>query len=380
MKRASTITKQNRLKLGALPGCDQELGNHQLELTPSAKAAPAGDLVGLEHRVVYFQRKRRVGRNFSLEQIFNDVRARASVQFDAELNVAPALSNGLLRRIWITVSAALSQGDINHVTGDINFATLMMRKNKTVLTLLDCGILERTHGLRRFLIRLFWFQLPVMRSRIITVISEATRQSLLRNVRCQPKKIRVIPVAISEEFTRTDRPFNSKSPTLLQIGTAPNKNLDRVVQCLKGRQCKLQIIGPLSPSQRTALHDSDINFEATQGLSESELVQKFVKCDLVLFASTSEGFGMPILEANAVGRPVITSNTTSMPEVAGDAACLVDPFDCDSIRRGIDRVIDDAEFRSHLVEAGFKNVLRFRADRIAEQYFSVYREIVSRTA
>jgi glycosyltransferase involved in cell wall biosynthesis len=351
----------------------------RLKEAPSLASRPAVDC-SLNNLIVYFQRKRREGRNFSLEQIFEDVRSRVSTDFDTEVHVAPVLSNGLLRRLWIIISAAFAQGRINHVTGDINFATLLMRKERTVLTLLDCGILERTHGLRRLMIRLIWFQLPVMRSQIVTVISEATRQSLLTNIGCSPKKIRVIPVAISERFSRKDGLFNTNRPTVLQIGTAPNKNLDRVAQCLKGLPCKLQIIGPVSSSQRGTLQEAGIDFDVAQGLSESELIRKYVECDLVLFASTSEGFGMPILEANAVGRPVITSNTTSMPEVAGDAACLVDPFDCNSIRHGIDRVISDADYRKRLVEAGFRNVLRFRGDRIAKEYISVYREIVDRAA
>jgi glycosyltransferase involved in cell wall biosynthesis len=98
----------------------------------------------------------------------------------------------------------------------------------------------------------------------------------------------------------------------------------------------------------------------------------------VVFASTYEGFGMPIVEANATGRPVVTSNIGPMPEVAGSAACLVDPFDCSSIREGIVRVIGDADYRSHLVAGGFENVKRFQADVIAAQYAAVYREVFLR--
>ncbi len=74
------------------------------------------------------------------------------------------------------------------------------------------------------------------------------------------------------------------------------------------------------------LEECKIEYENFIDISNEELVKKFIECDMLLFASTYEGFGMPIVEANIVGRPVITSNILSMPEVAGDAAILVDPF------------------------------------------------------
>jgi len=96
------------------------------------------------------------------------------------------------------------------------------------------------------------------------------------------------------------------------------------------------------------------------------------ECDLVVFASSYEGFGLPILEANATGRPVVTSNVCSMPEVAGGAACLVDPFDVASIRAGVNRVLSDPAYRESLIVAGFENAKRFGAARIARAYADVY--------
>ena len=95
------------------------------------------------------------------------------------------------------------------------------------------------------------------------------------------------------------------------------------------------------------------------------------------FVSTYEGFGLPIIEANTVGRAVIAGNVSSMPEVAGDGALLVDPTDISAIRAGIKRIIEDPEFRTELIERGQQNARRFDPDTIAAQYLSIYREVAA---
>ncbi len=86
---------------------------------------------------------------------------------------------------------------------------------------------------------------------------------------------------------------------------------------------------------------------------------------MLVFVSTYEGFGLPILEAQAMGRPVVTSNIMSMPEVAGDGACLVDPCDVTILHQVLLRVINDSSYRNTLVRNGFENVKRFRSKKIA---------------
>jgi glycosyltransferase involved in cell wall biosynthesis len=84
---------------------------------------------------------------------------------------------------------------------------------------------------------------------------------------------------------------------------------------------------------------------------------------------------MPITEANAIGRPVVTSRIEPMVSVAGGAACLVDPYDPMSIRSGILRVIEDRHYREVLVRLGFENAKRFSAEAVAQSYMAVYREL-----
>jgi len=94
-----------------------------------------------------------------------------------------------------------------------------------------------------------------------------------------------------------------------------------------------------------------------------------------LFASTYEGFGMPIIEAQAIGRPVITSNIGAMKEVALDTACLVDPYDVESIKNGIQKLIRDEAYRDLMIKKGLKNVERFSLETISNQYIALYKSI-----
>ena len=100
-------------------------------------------------------------------------------------------------------------------------------------------------------------------------------------------------------------------------------------------------------------------------------------CDVIMCVSIYEGFGMPIVGGQAVGRPVVTSNISSMPEVGGKGACYVNPFSVESIRKGVDRVLSDSAYRGELVSRGRENCKRFSAESICRQYMDVYERVAA---
>lgn len=325
-------------------------------------------------RVTYYQRKPVKGSQ-SVERLFADVRGHLPEAIEATICVSQYASQGFWKRIVNIVDAWFHQADVNHVTGDVHFLTYLLTRRKTILTILDCVMMERLRGFRRWIFWFLWLWLPEKRCGVITVISEATRQQVLNFVQCDPQKVRVIYCNVSDEFKPAFRVFNQSCPRILQVGTSPNKNIERVVAALEGLTCKFVIIGHLSESHIVALNKSGIEYENLVNLSREDLLSEYVACDLLMFVSTYEGFGLPIVEANAVGRPVITSNIWSMPEVAGDAACLIDPFNVSEIRAAVMRIINDADYRDQLLANGFENVKRFQIETIALQYADLYREI-----
>lgn len=324
--------------------------------------------------VVHFQRKPPLG-FFSVERLFEDVRSALPDDIAVRVHLNHYLSEGFWGRLVDVLRAKTHQGEVNHVTGDVHYLTYLLDRRRTVLTILDCVTLERLTGLRRWVFWFFWFWVPEKRCAAITVISESTKQQVLRYLRCNPDKIKVIHCPVSDEFVSSAKPFNGQCPRILQVGTTENKNIPRVAEALQGLDCNLSIIGPLSDAQIAILDRYCINYENHVGLSREALVDQYRQADLVMFASLYEGFGLPIVEANAIGRPVITSRLYSMPEVGGDAACYVDPYDVAEIRTAVDRIVQDRNYREELVEKGLRNVERFRPAAIAKEYALLYRTV-----
>ncbi len=329
-------------------------------------------------RVVHFERKP-YGAYFSIERVFDAVRRCLPAHLEVERRPCRFRSRGLFRRLLNLAEAPFHRGDINHITGDVHYLALALPKRGTILTIHDCVGLRFVTGFKLLTTLWLWYRLPANRVAAITAISEFTRDEVLRSTRCRPEIIRVIYDPLPPGFSPCARTFDQDRPVLLQVGTGEhNKNIVRVAEALRGIRCHLNVIGRLTERQRRALDGNRISYREQAGLTGEEIIQRYRDSDMVIVASTYEGFGMPVIEANAMGRPVVASNACSLPEVAGRAACLVDPWDCESIRRGVLRVISHADYRNRLVERGFENVKRFEPARIAAQYAALYQEVLSR--
>jgi glycosyltransferase involved in cell wall biosynthesis len=328
-----------------------------------------------EKKVCFLLRK--PGRFFSIERIFQQLAPEVGPYMQVTHWTAPH-ATFTPAKIWANIlSVRKSSADIYHVTGDIHYIVLGLPRRRTLLTIHDCVFLYSATGLKRRLLKWILLDMPVRRSRLITTISEATKADILKYTGCSPEKLVVIPDPVSDTIRYSAAPFREEEPVLLFVGTTPNKNLLRVAKALRGINCRLDIVGRLSEEQQAALTEDQIRYTQQAGLTDEEMAAKYTGADIVLFPSTFEGFGLPIVEGQKTGRPVITSDLSPMRDTAGTGACLVDPYDPASIREGVLRIIGDQDYRGTLVKEGLKNVSRFSAGTIAHAYIECYKKLLN---
>jgi glycosyltransferase involved in cell wall biosynthesis len=289
----------------------------------------------------------------------------------------PYISTGIvsvLRNILFVARRRKTR--VLHITGDVHYAALLCLFSKTIITIHDCVVLQRGTGFKRFVLWTLWFGLPVRLASAVVVISEQTKNELLKTVAVPEKKITVIPNFVDPAFAFSERSFVSELPRILHVGTTPNKNLPRVVAALRDIPCVLVIVGQLPQAILNDLQVRGVRYENFVGVDHATIMRLYEDADIVSFPSTYEGFGMPILEGQAVGRPVLTSDLEPMRSVAGhDGALLVDPYSVDAIREGFVTLMGDKLQRTRLVAAGKENSRVYTLEAVAASYLKMYQEL-----
>ena len=280
----------------------------------------------------------------------------------------------IMKNIIYTYMNRTNEG-INHVTGDVHYCILGLIGCKSVLTVHDLVWLEylKLGIIKSFLIKLFYIKLPMFFATKVVAISESTKIVLQKYTK--RKDIRVIHNAIDPSFIEVPKDLTKKPYDILFIGTNSNKNLERTVHALREFDCRLTIIGKLSEKQLKCLDNSHIKYISKSNLTDKELFQEYVNCDIVSFISLYEGFGMPIIEANKVGRPVIASSLAVLKEIGGDSCVYVNPKNVEEMKKGFIHLFEDAKLRCLCVERGFDNVKRFELKNILSQWIQLYQEL-----
>ncbi|MDI6809511.1 MAG: glycosyltransferase family 1 protein [Candidatus Eisenbacteria bacterium] len=240
--------------------------------------------------------------------------------------------------------------------------------------------------------------LALKRADAIVAISEGTKADLIRYFHVAPQRIFVTPLAAGAHFTpqppeRTiavKEKYGLPEEYVLYFGSnKPHKNLVRLVKAFAeskiggpSSNVSLVIAGhwderyPQAKETAMLLHIEDrVIFLAD--VSENDLPVLYGGARLFVFPSLYEGFGLPVLEAMACGTPVVCSNTSSLPEVAGDAALLVNPLDVNGLVGAINRVLSDDGLQKEMVEKGFNQARRFSWERTARETVSVYERVVA---
>jgi glycosyltransferase involved in cell wall biosynthesis len=312
---------------------------------------------------------------FSIEKIFDAIALTLPKELSVQKRHVPHHTSSIKKILLNLRFVKRQKADVYHVTGDVHYAVMALPKSRTILTIHDCVFLYQYSGIKRWFFHRLLLKWPVKHCSIVTTISEQTKKDIIRFTGCSADKIRVINNPLTEAIHYKPKSFNSELPVLLFLGSTPNKNLPRIIEAVKDIPCVLEIVGIIPEEQEKMLRQYNIKFNQSSRLSEQELAEKYVSCDLLLFPTLFEGFGLPIIEAQKAGRPVLTSKLSPMQEVAGGAACLVNPEDVQSIRQGIFKIMNDEGYREQLVKDGFENIKRFEPQAIAQQYYSLYKEV-----
>ena len=267
---------------------------------------------------------------------------------------------------------------IYHITGDVQYVACFMNPYNTILTIHDCVMLHNTAApvwLKK-MIHKYWYEKPLRKLKYIVCISETTRQDLIAFFPWIADKLIVVPNPVGEEFHYTPKILNEKCPQILHVGTRSNKNLERVIEALAGIKCQLNIIGKLSDVQQILLKKHAINYKNSFHVSDNEIVSAYQSADIISFPSLFEGFGMPIIEGQTIGRPVLTSDREPMKSVAGKNACIVNPESVESIRQGFLRLLYDAKYREKVTLDGQINAKMYNISNVLFGYESIYKQIL----
>lgn len=268
------------------------------------------------------------------------------------------------------------KADIHHITGAVNYLTFGLPGKKTILTVHDIGhYAETIKGWKKIVYKYLFWVFPLRRVKKITVISEFTKKQLMHHFNIDDSKIVVIPNPVNPSFRFTAR-RNNLIPVILQIGAGKNKNIETLIEAVKGLKVKLLLIRPKDEMLIWQMNNLDIQYEFRSDLTEDELIEAYAASDIVYFASTYEGFGLPILEGMAIGRPVVTSNVSPMRDIALDNSVLVDPFSINEVREGLQLLLNQPDEYAAYQERGLKHVELYKADKIANLYYELYKQVI----
>ena len=320
-----------------------------------------------------------------------NVRSRSIFVPDRYLNV-------LWYRWRVPLPATLFSGPTDIYHGPDFALPPLSKKVRKVVTIHDLAFLEHPEYAVPSLAAYLRKVVPeaIDASDVVATVSSEVNRTLIEHFQTPHEKLIVIPNGVAPYFRRISDPlllnatrhkFALKHPLVLGVGTLePRKNHAGLIKAFYQAQRKKH-----GPTVLAIAGSPGWLYEETQNLvaelklerkvrflgrvTDLELITLYSMADVFAFPSFFEGFGIPPLEAMACGAPVITSNTSSLPEVAGDAALLVDPNDISALARAIQSLLEDEQLRSELVQKGYQQAKKYTWDRSARRMLQVYQKL-----
>lgn len=322
---------------------------------------------------------------------------------DGQVNLAGAgLLPGLLTVGQAEIAWAARQHKLALVHDPTGCIPLVLTGVRRVVTIHDAipYVDPQTSTALDWLIYRFWLPLAARRMDSIITDSQQSKSDIMQFLSVKPENITVIPAAASSAYRPMRRaeiqPALARHaldfPYILYVGSIePRKNLVRLLQAyalLKewSSRWHLVIVGARNFWKSSPVLETveRLGFKAwvhfTGFVEEADLPALYNGADLFAFPSLYEGFGLPVLEAMACGTPVVTSNSSSLPEVAGEAALLVDPLDVEAITAAMRQVLSDPALAQELSQRGLQRAMEFTWERTARETIAVYERVLGKKA
>lgn len=309
-----------------------------------------------------------------------------------------------LARIWhrtqipLPIEAFVGRVDLFHAT-DFTLPP-SLSTTKTIVTVHDLSFVRVPDAASQKLKKYLDIVVPrsVHKANHVIADSQATKDDLIELYGVAPEKITVLLSGIDSRYQiikslKTSMTIRNKynipnRPYIFCVGTIqPRKNYSRVIKALKILRDKHYELDFVIAGGKGWLEDEMYKTIAETGLEnhvhlvgfvdDEDLAALYSGAECVAFPSLYEGFGFPVLEGMACGTPVVTSNISSLPEVAGNAALLVDPYDVEAIVDAIQRILDDSELRKTLIERGMQQAAKFTWENSAKQLCQIYNDVLA---
>lgn len=280
------------------------------------------------------------------------------------------------------------------LTTDSKMPFFLPRSCIAVTLISDMAVfrLPQTYQLSRVLLWRLQYLYVRRRANVFLAISEFTKSEISSLLKISPKQIYVLPCAASTGFTQANEPhipvqekYHLPENFLLFVGNFnPRKNLERTIKAfdlakeMAGFPHQLVIAGEQGwkfdreKSLQGLRHPEDIRFIGF--VADADMSALYSAADLFLFPTLYEGFGIPVVEAQSCGTPVLTSNCSALPETGGEGAWYVDPCQVDDICDGILRILQDAQLRKQLIDKGYQNAAHFSWENTAKHLQEIIEE------
>ena len=259
-------------------------------------------------------------------------------------------------------------------------------KSKIVVTIHDITplLMPEFHNWKRNVFFRLFLRSWLTKSTKIIVDSHNTKSDLLQRFNIPSSKINVVHLGVGSNFKpiknhQVIQKYHLPEHYILFVGTIePRKNISRLITAYTqlNPQEKLVIVGRRGWKNEKiiAAIKNNPNIQIVNDVEEQDLPAVYSHARLFVYPSLYEGFGLPVLEAMACGCPVITSNISSLPEVAGNATILVNPYNIIEITTSMNRVLKDKKLQEHLKRQGLKQAKKFSWKKCAKETFKIYQE------